>query len=162
MGNAELGLCSSGGCGAALSGAGPRRRIDDAPQGSVTFCGEERTLARAMLEAMESTMVTADDGVDLHIACLGSGHDVVVLSGGPGCVHYLADEALFPAGCRWWFPDPRGVGSSGGGPHDMARAIDDLECIRRSVGIESWHVLGHSWGSDLGVRYALDCRSCCS
>ncbi|GAB3583133.1 hypothetical protein GCM10027579_13760 [Calidifontibacter terrae] len=101
-------------------------------------------------------VITADDGVGLHVVSAGSGPDVVVLSGGPGCVHYLADERLFPGGFRWWFPDPRGVGSSGGGPHNMARAIADLECIRRSIGIRSWQVLGHSWGSDLAVRYALD------
>lgn len=105
---------------------------------------------------MESLVVTADDGVALHVAHAGSGQDVLVLSGGPGCVHYLADEALFPTGFRWWFPDPRGVGASGGGPHDMTRAIEDLESIRRSIGVDIWRVLGHSWGSDLGIRYALD------
>lgn len=100
--------------------------------------------------------VSADDGVELHVARCGSGPDVVVLSGGPGCVHYLADEALAPVGFRTWFPDPRGVGRSGGGPHDLARAIADLELVRREIGIDAWIVLGHSWGSDLAVRYALD------
>lgn len=51
-------------------------------------------------------------------------------------------------------PDPRGVSRSGGGPHDMATAVADLEAIRRVTGVESWIVLGHSWGSDLAVRYA--------
>ena len=100
--------------------------------------------------------VTADDGVPLHVAVCGSGPDVVVLSGGPGCVHYLADESLAPIGFRSWFPDPRGVSRSGGGPHDMTRAIDDLEAIRQAIGIDEWVVLGHSWGSDVAVRYALD------
>ncbi len=38
----------------------------------------------------------------------------------------------------------------------MATAVADLEDIRRSLGVERWIVLGHSWGSDLAVRYALD------
>jgi pimeloyl-ACP methyl ester carboxylesterase len=38
----------------------------------------------------------------------------------------------------------------------MAQAIDDLEAIRRAVGVDEWIVLGHSWGSDQGVRYALE------
>lgn len=38
----------------------------------------------------------------------------------------------------------------------MARAIKDLEAIRRAIDIDEWIVLGHSWGSDLAVRYALD------
>ena len=101
-------------------------------------------------------LVTADDGVVLHVASHGEGPDVVVLSGGPGCVHYLADELLAPVGNRCWFPDPRGVGRSGGGPHSMAVAVADLEALRRAIGVEQWIVLGHSWGSDLAVRYALD------
>lgn len=105
---------------------------------------------------MESVSVVTDDGVTLHVGACGTGSDIVVLSGGPGCVHYLAREELAPTGFRCWFPDPRGVGESGGGPHTMARAISDLEDIRRAIGAESWIVLGHSWGSDLAVRYALD------
>jgi proline iminopeptidase len=38
----------------------------------------------------------------------------------------------------------------------MAQAIEDLEAIRRAIGIECWIALGHSWGSDLAVRYALE------
>jgi len=100
--------------------------------------------------------IEADDGVELHVVTCGTGPDVVVLSGGPGCVHYLANESLAPVGYRCWFPDPRGVSRSGGGPHDMKQAIDDLEAIRRAVGVNEWIVLGHSWGSDLAVRYALE------
>ena len=70
---------------------------------------------------MNTRSVTADDGVRLHVAMCGSGPDVLILSGGPGCVQYLANESLAPIGFRSW-----------------------------------WIVLGHSWGSDLAVRYALD------
>ncbi|MDF0531525.1 alpha/beta hydrolase [Tsukamurella sp. 8F] len=79
-----------------------------------------------------------------------------MLSGGPGCVHYLANERLAPTGFRCWFPHPRGVRPSHGGSHDMTRAIADLEAVRQAAGIDEWIVLGHSWGSDLAVRYALD------
>lgn len=105
---------------------------------------------------MESRAVDAEDGAVLDVASCGSGPDVVVLSGGPGCVHYLADERIAPPGARSWFPTPRGVGASGGGPHDMVRAVADLEAVRSQLGVERWVVLGHSWGSDLAVRYALD------
>jgi proline iminopeptidase len=101
-------------------------------------------------------IVPADDGTPLHIGVTGNGPDVVVLSGGPGCIHYLEDDALAPVGMRSWYPEPRGVGRSGGGPHDLRQAIADLEVIRRTQCIERWVVLGHSWGSDLAVRYALD------
>lgn len=105
---------------------------------------------------MQTRMVEAADGTSLSVAVCGDGQDVVLLSGGPGCVHYLAAEHLAPAGVRAWFPSPRGVAPSGGGPHTMTAAIADLEQLRRRLGIDRWTVLGHSWGSDLGVRYALD------
>ena len=105
---------------------------------------------------MRSTSVATDDGVVLHVGVTGEGPDVVVLSGGPGCVHYLEDDDLSPRGMRAWYPEPRGVGRSQGGPHDLARAVADLEAVRRAAGIEGWMALGHSWGSDLAVRYALD------
>jgi proline iminopeptidase len=38
----------------------------------------------------------------------------------------------------------------------MTTAVADLEDIRRALGVARWVVLGHSWGSDLAVRYALD------
>lgn len=38
----------------------------------------------------------------------------------------------------------------------MERAIADLEEIRDAAGVTDWVVLGHSWGSDLAVRYAVE------
>ncbi|GAY19277.1 hypothetical protein MSZK_60030 [Mycobacterium sp. shizuoka-1] len=105
---------------------------------------------------MESVTVPGGDGMSLHVGVVGDGPDVVVLSGGPGCVNYLEHDALAPEGTRAWFPEPRGVGRSGGGAHDLTQAVDDLETIRATMGVDSWTVLGHSFGSDLGVRYALD------
>jgi proline iminopeptidase len=105
---------------------------------------------------MDSQWVTAEDGVRLHLAVTGAGPAVVMLSGGPGCVQYLEDDAIAPVGFRAWYPEPRGVGRSTGGGHTMEQAVADLETIRRSVGVDSWIVVGHSWGGDLAVRYALD------
>jgi proline iminopeptidase len=104
---------------------------------------------------MESRMIEVD-GVELHVGVTGQGPDVVVLTGGPGCVQYLELDEISPPGHRCWYPEPRGVGRSGGGPHTMERAIADLEGIREAVGVGSWVVIGHSWGCDLAVRYAVE------
>ncbi len=95
-------------------------------------------------------------GVALHVGVTGQGPDLVVLTGGPGCVQYLERDELSPPDYRAWYPEPRGVGRSGGGPHTMGRAIADLECIREVVGVRRWIVVGHSWGCDLAVRYAVE------
>lgn len=105
---------------------------------------------------MRSLRVPADDGALLHVGVTGEGPDVVVLSGGPGCVHYLEDDDLAPRGMRAWYPEPRGVGRSQGGPHDLGQALADIEAVRRAASLDCWTALGHSWGSDLAVRYALD------
>ncbi|MGC0363890.1 proline iminopeptidase [Rhodococcus sp. 27YEA15] len=105
---------------------------------------------------MEQRSVNASGDVRLHVGVSGSGPDVLVLSGVPGCVHYLAQDGLVPDDMRAWCPEPRGVGRSDGGAHTMAQAVEDLERIRCSASIDCWTVLGHSWGSDLAVRYALD------
>jgi pimeloyl-ACP methyl ester carboxylesterase len=96
------------------------------------------------------------EGVPLHVGVAGQGPDLVVLTGGPGCVQYLEREEISPPDHRAWYPEPRGVGRSGGGPHTMERAMADLEGIREAVGVGSWIVVGHSWGSDLAVRYGVE------
>lgn len=92
----------------------------------------------------------------LHVGVRGHGPDVVVLTGGPGCVQYLEADEIAPRGYRAWYPEPRGVGRSTGGAHTMEHAVADLETIRASLGVTSWIVVGHSWGCDLGVRYGVE------
>ena len=104
---------------------------------------------------MESRVIDVD-GTPLHVGVTGRGRDVVVLTGGPGCVQYLESDDLAPHHHRCWYPEPRGVGRSSGGPHTMERAVADLEAVRTAIGVDEWLVLGHSWGSDLAVRYAVE------
>jgi proline iminopeptidase len=55
---------------------------------------------------------------------------------------------------RW---DQRGCGrSERRGPYSLARTVRDLEAVRRHYGFERVAVLGHSWGAQLALRYALD------
>lgn len=96
----------------------------------------------------------ARDGVSLSARVSGSGPvDVLLLSGGPGCVNYLP-EAPEGLGARCVAPDPRGVGASEGGPHDLAQALEDLEALRAHLDVRSWVVVGHSSGADHALAYA--------
>lgn len=101
-------------------------------------------------------MVEVEDGTLLHVGVAGEGPDVLVLAGGPGCVQYLERDEIAPRGFRAWYPEPRGVGRSQGGAHTMGQALADLEVVRVGVDVASWIVIGHSWGSDLAVRYAVE------
>lgn len=110
----------------------------------------------ARRDTVETMQLQTPDGTRLHVEELGAGAPLLMLSGGPGCVNYLRPVAeLFP-GHHCLLPDPRGVGQSGGKAQDIAGEIDDLEAIRQQLGLERWAVLGHSWGADLGLIYALE------
>ncbi|WP_281416289.1 alpha/beta fold hydrolase [Deinococcus aestuarii] len=78
-----------------------------------------------------------------------------MLSGGPGCVNDLKPVAGLLPTFRCLLLDARGVGKSLGGPHDLGTALRDLEAVRQTLELERWAVLGHSWGADLGLAYAL-------
>src|SRR5690606_11864718 len=87
------------------------------------------------------------------------GKPVVLLHGGPGggcntkmrCFHD-------PARYRIVLFDQRGAGRST--PHaDLVdnttwHLVDDIEALRRQLGIDRWQVFGGSWGSTLALAYA--------
>lgn len=55
--------------------------------------------------------------------------------------------------------DQRGVGRSSAPALEPSsftfdKYIEDIESIRKSLGLESFHLLGHSWGGILALRYA--------
>lgn len=87
------------------------------------------------------------------------GIPAVVLHGGPGagCSDAMA-EAFDLSVYRVVLFDQRGCGQSL--PHASLRAnttwhlVDDVERLRRRLGIERWLVFGGSWGSALALAYA--------
>jgi proline iminopeptidase len=88
------------------------------------------------------------------------GVPVVYLHGGPGSGCRPRQRRYFdPARYRIVLFDQRGCGRST--PlgtlegNDMAGQLRDLEALRASLGIERWLVFGGSWGSVLGLAYAL-------
>ena len=78
--------------------------------------------------------------------------------GGPGLWDMFADLAAMLADLRTvhrW--DQRGCGrSQPGGPYSIDRSVADLDAVRRHSGAERVALLGHSWGAQLALRYALD------
>ena len=102
-------------------------------------------------------MVGTDDGAELWHASSGAGLPVILCHGGPGLWDYLKPLAgLFGDAAevhRW---DQRGGGrSSRAGPYTIARMVEDMEALRRHVGVDAWVVAGHSWGAELALHYAV-------
>lgn len=91
-----------------------------------------------------------------------SGEALLLLSGGPGLpVSHLATPFLHLAdnGYRIIAHDQLGTGESDR-PDDrslwsLARSVEEVETVRRAMGLERFHLIGHSWGGWLSIEYAL-------
>lgn len=97
------------------------------------------------------------NGATLWVAEQGLGLAVVLVSGGPGCCDYLEPVAsLIDDVAHTIRFDPRGCGrSSLTPPYDLQTAIADLDELRILLKLEQWVLLGHSWGADVALAYAL-------
>lgn len=87
------------------------------------------------------------------------GIPVVNNHGGPGGGHNIRQARFFnPADFRIIMYDQRGAGRSL--PYAEIREnnpdllVKDLDKLREHLGIDKWHVYGHSWGSTLSLLYA--------
>ncbi|MFI9762250.1 alpha/beta fold hydrolase [Streptomyces sp. NPDC051963] len=102
--------------------------------------------------------VTTDDGVRLWASRSGRGEPLVLCHGGPGLWDMFEDVAetlTDTAGVVRW--DQRGCGRSErcAGPWTTDRFVADLDAVRRHFGLERTALLGHSWGAQLALSYAL-------
>ena len=92
---------------------------------------------------------------------VGSGPPIVVLHGGPDFDHtYLLPELDRLANSfHLVYYDQRGRGRSAAGVRaedvTLESELEDLDAIRRKVGLEAIAVLGHSWGCVLALEYAV-------
>jgi proline iminopeptidase len=95
---------------------------------------------------------------------IGSGPiKVLLLHGGPGFSHdYLeAMESFLPqAGIEMYYYDQLGCGNSDH-PDDaslwtLGRYTQEVEEVRRYLGLEHFVLFGHSWGGILALEYALN------
>jgi proline iminopeptidase len=97
----------------------------------------------------------------LHSREVGRGEPVIVLHGGPDfdTRYLLPDMDRLADLFRLIYYDQRGRGKSSVGvrPEDVTLAsdIDDLDKVREHFHLNSFTVLGHSWGAVLALEYAL-------
>ena len=86
---------------------------------------------------------------------------IIAIHGGPGMTsHYMLNlESLTGEGYAVVTYDQRGVGRSSSPAADassytLEKYVEDLDAIRESLGVESVHLFGHSWGGIVALRYA--------
>jgi proline iminopeptidase len=114
------------------------------------------------IDPFDQRMLEVGDGHRLYFEQCGNpeGLPVVVLHGGPGGGCSPMMRRFFdPARWRIVLFDQRGCGRSR--PHASVEAnttwhlVEDIERIRRTLGIDAWAVFGGSWGATLGLIYAI-------
>lgn len=107
--------------------------------------------------------IRIDGGYDVWVRQVGSGPiPVLTLHGGPGMSHYYLEcfEEFLPRDeFRFWYYDQLGCGFSDR-PDDaslwtIARYTEEVEQVRRGLGLERFVLFGHSWGGILAIEYAL-------
>lgn len=106
--------------------------------------------------------VDAGGGVRLAYRVVGTrGETIVLVHGGPGFTSdYLADDmGRLARRHRVFAYDQRGIGRSTLVTDSTAlaaqRYVEDLEAIRRHLGVEQLTLLGHSWGAAPAAMYAM-------
>lgn len=97
--------------------------------------------------------------VSLFVEVIGHGHPIVLMHGGPGADHWtmsafrrLADRFTLI------FYDHRCNGRSTGAALESMtweNLTADADALREDLGFEQWAVLGHSFGGNVALEYAL-------
>ncbi len=96
--------------------------------------------------------------VSLFVKVMGSGYPLLLMHGGPGLDHTtLSSLEPLAAAFTLIFYDHRCNGRSGGAVQSMTwqNLTADAEALRRQLGFDQWAVLGHSFGGNVALEYAL-------
>ena len=129
----------------------------------LSLSGTALTTQRDTIPTREIRVVSGDVELFMRVAGnLISGRILLAINGGPGVSsRYMIDlDSLAGNDLALVTFDQRGVGRSSTPTMDISNFtfdnyLDDLEAIRQSLGIGSFHLLGHSWGGLLALKYAV-------
>ena len=101
------------------------------------------------------------NGTRLFVHGEGAGDAILVVHGGPLLDHGYLVEPLRPlaADHQLVFYDQRLSGRSDGRVDSASVTLDafvaDIEALRQALGLARMHLLAHSWGGLLAMKYAL-------
>ena len=106
-------------------------------------------------------MILVDGKYNVWTKKFGDGKiKVLLLHGGPGFSHdyFECFEDFLPKeGIEFYYYDQLGCGYSDN-PADtslwnISRYVEEVEQVRKGLGLENFYLLGHSWGSMLAMEY---------
>ena len=117
--------------------------------------------APAVAAPVPTEQLVEVNGTELFVKRMGAGEPIVIVHGGPVLEHGYLLPHLEPLaeGYELIFFDQRLSGRSAGSvdPESvrLATFVDDIEALREVLGLGPIHLMGHSWGGMLAMRYAI-------
>ncbi len=129
----------------------PKTLILDIPQ-LPPLCDEIPGLKKGFVDVENGKLYYEEEG---------AGIPLVLLNSGPGGAHhhYHPYFSKMRDVARVIYYDARGTGKSSvddtGKTYTIRQAVEDVECLRKALGIEKWAVFGWSFGGFLAQCYAL-------
>jgi len=119
-------------------------------RGPVSFPPPDRELTAAVPGG--SVYVRVNGRLD------GPNLPVVMIHGGPGSAHASFLNLLALSADRAVILYDQLDSGLSGHPNDprnwtVDRFTDEVDCVRRAVGVSRWHVMGHSWGGTIALEY---------
>jgi len=100
-------------------------------------------------------------GALIYYKSIGQGAPLVIVHGGPGATHDYLLPHLLPLmrTSRLVFIDERGSGHSSKledpKQYTIGNMVEDIESVRKALGLRKISLLGHSYGGALAQAYAL-------
>ncbi len=112
-------------------------------------------------EPSPTQQLVAVNGTELFVNRMGAGEPIVIVHGGPVLEHGYLLPHLEPLADDYEliFYDQRLSGRSAGtaDPESIrvSTFVDDIEALRETLSLDRIHLMGHSWGGMLAMRYAI-------
>ncbi len=119
------------------------------------------SVAGAQAEGAAREELMPVNGTELYVNRMGHGEPILIVHGGPVLEHgYLLPHlAPLAEGYELIFYDQRLSGRSAPRVEPesvrIATFVEDIEGLRTSLGLDRIHLMAHSWGGLLALRYAL-------
>lgn len=119
-------------------------------------------MVRKEANSMKNQFLSMKDGKKIYVQIYDKGHNefLLMLHGGPGqgCYDLQYQATKLSEYFNVIIFDQRGVLRSDkieeNEPFGLEYLVDDCENIRNVLGINGWHILGHSFGGMLALLYA--------
>ncbi|AYL99464.1 alpha/beta fold hydrolase [Mucilaginibacter celer] len=123
--------------------------------------GSSTPLTDTTVKTGGNKLISIDGKYNVWTKKIGEGKiKVLLLHGGPGFSHdYMEcfEDFLPKEGIEFYYYDQLGCGNSDAPAdtslYNIARYVEEVEQVRKGLGLDNFYIFGHSWGGLLAMEY---------